>query len=859
MDQTEPARQLRSMAASPRRSRTSSSASTSSVTSQPKTTKKPAEETPRRSRRHTEANDGKQKDSLAENTRPRRNTEVKATVTPSKTKHKLPEGSDESTTPKLRNRRSVEVKDEKAQKSVAKSETKPAEVTPRRSRRNTEVQEEVVEKTSKSTKEVPRAKTETPTMTKEPAKATRATRGSLREENDFKVGDLVWINWTDGRPYGAVILDYNEEKRLFTVRFAFDGYETVRKREHFLEKWNPEDNMVDTFQKYYEKMFKKSDPKVVQKALQSAKKNYDVSYQHHLKEQALKEEVKVLVKPVAVKVPVEKKVKKKSLSDLAQQLSTKAQEKVDQESSSVQSEPTERRSRKAPPTRRASGVTTTTPKSPNPTAKSPEPVVKTHESSPEKIPAEVVKMSPEKPPKMMPKSVKAALVASKSPPPIKLVQLANSPRKTPPLSPFGTSGSPLLSPNRTPPVFQVGEHVKISSGKAATVEKVIVLNNRPYNYLLRVENGPKLKQSESELRKMSASEYIVKPLVDQLVNDIVLRHERKIREAKKLDPTGLKQKVNSPRPVHAFTGVENQYKCPDESCTKSFRKERMLEAHIKHYHPMLSYSPVGTPKTTPRSTPRRTPKIKTPSPVKRAILSESEDDNSSIVSENSVPKSEQSVDEIDTYPQRVSYQCSCGWEGAEFWSQNPSGVPLRNHICHRPHKGRNMKETQVMREIYRTVDMGDYYDNFKLQVFPDQAAQEMAREVNLVQNEIEQRVLQPCQKIRQTLNSIRPQIEQMPTSNPDEVSFSSAEGVSTAQNAFPDTFGDRSDYTEQQLTLLKTVDANDQVLMDTFKENSKCEKILDEFEQYIEFMERDLDKKLMPEQRLPEVQMTLNE
>ena len=30
------------------------------------------------------------------------------------------------------------------------------------------------------------------------------------------------------------------------------------------------------------------------------------------------------------------------------------------------------------------------------------------------------------------------------------------------------------------------------------------------------------------------------------------------------------------------------------------------------------------------------------------------------------------------------------------------------------------------------------------------------------------------------------------------------------------------------------MDANDQVLMDTFKENSKCEKILDEFEQYIE-------------------------
>ena len=473
MDKTEPARQLRSMAASPRRSRTSSSASTSSLTSQPKSAKKPAEEAPRRSRRHTDASDGKQKEPVVE--RPRRNTEVKATETPSKTKHKLPEANDESTTPKLRNRRSIEVKDEKARKAEVKPEAKP-EVTPRRSRRNTEVQEEVAEKPPKSTKDVSKTPKEAPKVAKEPAKPTRATRGSLREENDFKIGDLVWINWTDGRPYGAVILDYYEEKKQFSVRFAFDGYETLRKKEHFLEKWSPEDNMNDTFQKYYENMFKKSDSKAVQKALQAAKKSYEVAYQQHLKEQALKEEVKVLVKPVVVKSPVEKKPKKKSLSDLAQQLSTKAQEKVDQELP-VQNEPTERRSRKAPPTRRASGVTATTPKSPTSTPKSPKPVTKTRESSPEKDSdsLEEVKKTPEKaalPPKMMPKSVKAALVASKSPPPIKLVQLANSPRKTPPLSPFGTSGSPLLSPNRTPPVFQVGEHVKISSGKAATVEKV---------------------------------------------------------------------------------------------------------------------------------------------------------------------------------------------------------------------------------------------------------------------------------------------------------------------------------------------------------------------------------------------------
>ena len=98
-----------------------------------------------------------------------------------------------------------------------------------------------------------------------------------------------------------------------------------------------------------------------------------------------------------------------------------------------------------------------------------------------------------------------------------------------------------------------------------------------------------------------------------------------------------------------------------------------------------------------------------------------------------------------------------------------------------------------------------------MQVFPDQAAQEMAREVNLVQNEIEQRVLQPCKRIRDKLDTIKPQIEQMwvlfliyffwalfsrQNTTPDDVSFSVAEGVSTAQNAFPET-EKKNDYTEQ--------------------------------------------------------------
>ena len=233
---------------------------------------------------------------------------------------------------------------------------------------------------------------------------------------------------------------------------------------------------------------------------------------------------------------MEKKVKK-SLSDLTHQLTTKAQEsetiqsKVESAVPSVSTN--ERRSRKAPPTRRASGVTptkitsptldplVTAPKTPDVTTrrspevkrtpelrKTPE-VINLRKSTRQSTPQRETSTKLE--PRMMPKSVKDNLMKSKSTPnttpksppqPIKLAMLAHSPRvSTPPMSPFLMSGtsSPLLSPRQVRPLFEVGDRVS-TEGKPATVEKIMIVKNRPYEYLLRIENGPRVKVAEANLR-----------------------------------------------------------------------------------------------------------------------------------------------------------------------------------------------------------------------------------------------------------------------------------------------------------------------------------------------------------------------
>ena len=81
-----------------------------------------------------------------------------------------------------------------------------------------------------------------------------------------------------------------------------------------------------------------------------------------------------------------------------------------------------------------------------------------------------------------------------------------------------------------------------------------------------------------------------------------------------------------------------------------------------------------------------------------------------------------------------------------------------------------------------------------------------------------------------------------PESDPrdDDFEFSVAEGVSTAQNAFPDTHiggnenGQKANgFTVEELTLLKTVDTTDNEMMEIYSENRENNKILDEIEQYV--------------------------
>lgn len=135
--------------------------------------------------------------------------------------------------------------------------------------------------------------------------------------------------------------------------------------------------------------------------------------------------------------------------------------------------------------------------------------------------------------------------------------------------------------------------------------------------------------------------------------------------------------------------------------------------------------------------------------------------------------------------------------------------------------------------------------------------------MNKLQNELVERVSKPSQKILARLRKLRPQIESLKNASTeshstapesdardDDFEFSVAEGVSTAQNAFPDTHiggnenGQKTNgFTVEELTLLKTVDTTDNEMMEIYSENRENNKILDEIEQYVIHMERDLDQK----------------
>merc|ERR1712098_873604 len=77
-----------------------------------------------------------------------------------------------------------------------------------------------------------------------------------------------------------------------------------------------------------------------------------------------------------------------------------------------------------------------------------------------------------------------------------------------------------------------------------------------------------------------------------------------------------------------------------------------------------------------------------------------------------------------------------------------------------------------------------------------------------------------------------------------EVTFSVADGVATAQDALPETQHDKSGgFSQRELALLKEVDTRDGRLIEMIHKQNEMNQNLDELEDYIVFMERDLEQK----------------
>ena len=93
----------------------------------------------------------------------------------------------------------------------------------------------------------------------------------LEETAKYKMGDLVWVKWSDTRPYGAIIVGYMANDEGYKLRFALDGVEKEFKLERITGLWNPVDHLTDDFGNYFDTMYRNSDAKEVRLGLIQAK------------------------------------------------------------------------------------------------------------------------------------------------------------------------------------------------------------------------------------------------------------------------------------------------------------------------------------------------------------------------------------------------------------------------------------------------------------------------------------------------------------------------------------------------------------------------------------------------------------
>ena len=93
----------------------------------------------------------------------------------------------------------------------------------------------------------------------------------LEETAKYKMGDLVWVKWSDTRPYGAIIVGYMANDEGYKLRFALDGVEKEFKLERITGLWNPVEHLTDDFGNYFDTMYRNSDAKEVRLGLIAAK------------------------------------------------------------------------------------------------------------------------------------------------------------------------------------------------------------------------------------------------------------------------------------------------------------------------------------------------------------------------------------------------------------------------------------------------------------------------------------------------------------------------------------------------------------------------------------------------------------
>ncbi|XP_015912983.2 PHD finger protein 20-like protein 1 [Parasteatoda tepidariorum] len=185
--------------------------------------------------------------------------------------------------------------------------------------------------------------------------------------------------------------------------------------------------------------------------------------------------------------------------------------------------------------------------------------------------------------------------------------------------------SPNVIPKRHKIEWKVGESVKINEKEVWYDAKIIDINwkkltvkihylnwNSRYDFWIsmdseRIRSSDGLKSTSKKYKRFYVGQEILANWSDNVMYEAVIKkcldnneylvtfkadsvhrkkHASEIKERPKSDVVYKEadQVVKVPSKQFVIEEDHNQYKCSYPDCTKSFRKEKLLMSHIKHYH-----------------------------------------------------------------------------------------------------------------------------------------------------------------------------------------------------------------------------------------------------------------------------------